>query len=233
MPAINDPTYLRRVDLFRDMSLSHLAFLNGRMRRQLLPAGARFVLSDHLDDTIYVIHTGVVKLVVGQADGSELMLAMLGRGDVVGSLTIGDCLGSARSVVALDETSLFWLDRETFEQCLQTMPAMSANLSNVLARRVRIANERIEALAGMDVRSRVVRHLLLLAREYGQPTEDGDDNCVRIPLRLTQADLARLVGASRVRVNHALTELRRRGIAENHNDHCVVISDLAGLEKLR
>ena len=87
------------------------------------------------------------------------------------------------------------------------MPTLSANLSSVMARRVRLANERIEALAGMDVRSRVVRHLLLLAREYGQPMDSKNGNCVRIPLRLTQADLARLVGASRVRVNHALADL--------------------------
>ncbi len=215
------------------MTLSHLAILNGKMRRQVMPAGARMVMADHLDDTVYVIHTGVVKLVVDAADGSELILAILGPGDVLGALTIGDCLGGARSILCMDETSLFWIDRKAFEECLQSMPMLSANLSSVLARRVRIANERIEALAGMDVRSRVVRHLLLLAREYGQPIDEGVDNSVRIPLRLTQADLARLVGASRVRVNHALAELRRRGVTENYGDHHLVLSDLAALERLR
>jgi CRP/FNR family transcriptional regulator, cyclic AMP receptor protein len=215
------------------MSLSNLAILNGKMRRQVMPAGARMVMADHLDDTLYVIHTGVVKLVVDAADGSELILAILGPGDVLGALTIGDCLGGARSIVSMDETSLFWIDREAFEECLASMPILSANLSTVLARRVRMANERIEALAGMDVRSRVVRHLLLLAREYGQPMDEGMDCRVRIPLRLTQADLARLVGASRVRVNHTLAELRRRGIAANLADHHLVLSDLAALEKLR
>jgi CRP/FNR family cyclic AMP-dependent transcriptional regulator len=215
------------------MSLSNLAILNGKMRRQVMPVGARMVMADHLDDTLYVIHTGVVKLVVDTADGNELILAILGPGDVLGALTIGDCLGGARSIVSMDETSLFWIDRDAFEECLTSMPVLSANLSSVLARRVRMANERIEALAGMDVRSRVVRHLLLLAREYGQPMDDGIDGRVRIPLRLTQADLARLVGASRVRVNHALAELRRRGVTANLADHHLVLTDLTALEKLR
>jgi CRP-like cAMP-binding protein len=98
---------------------------------------------------------------------------------------------------------------------------------------VRLANERIEALAGLDVRGRIVRHLLLLAREYGQPMQQGTKGCVRIPLRLTQGDLASLVGASRNAVNHALGELRRRQIMQTHGDRYLVIDDLAALEKLR
>jgi CRP/FNR family transcriptional regulator, cyclic AMP receptor protein len=211
------------------MSLSQLAVLNGLMR----PPRTRLMLDDHLADTAYVIHKGLVKVVVDQSDGSELILAILGPGDVMGELTIGDCLGGARSIVSLDETSLFWLDRSAFEQCLQTMPTLSANLSNILARRVRTANERIEALAGLDVRSRVVRHLLLLAREYGEAIDCGGGDAVRIPLRLTQGDLGRLVGASRVRINHALSELRRREVVMDRGDHCLVITDMAALQKLR
>jgi CRP-like cAMP-binding protein len=113
------------------------------------------------------------------------------------------------------------------------MPALSRNLSTVLARRVRLANERIEALAGLDVRGRIVRHLLLLTREYGQPMQQGTKGDVRIPLRLTQGDLASLVGASRNAVNQALGELRRRQIVQTHGDHYLVIHDLTALEKLR
>lgn len=71
MPAIGDPTELRRVALFRDLSLSQLAVLNGLMRRHVLSAGARVLMTDQLVDTAYVIQTGLVKVVVEQADGSR------------------------------------------------------------------------------------------------------------------------------------------------------------------
>lgn len=192
--------------------MAELAVLNGLMRRHMLPAGARILMSDQIDDTAYVVATGVVKVVVEQSDGSELMMAILGPGDVIGALTIGEGPDGAHSILPLEDTSLLWIDRHAFERCIQTMPALSANLAGVLGRRVRLANDRIEAMAGIDVRTRIVRHLLLLAREYGEPIDDADGACVRIPLRFTQADLARLVGASRVRVNHALSELRRREV---------------------
>lgn len=233
MPAVPDPTSLRRIALFRGMALAELAVLNGLMRRHLLPAGARILMSDQLGDTAYVVASGVVKVVVEQSDGSELMMAILGPGDVIGALTIGEAPDGAHSILPLEDTSLLWIDRHAFERCVQTMPELSANLSGVLGRRVRLANDRIEAMAGIDVRTRIVRHLLLLAREYGELIEDADGECVRIPLRFTQADLARLVGASRVRVNHALSELRRREVVGMDDGQMVRIRNMAALQKLR
>lgn len=233
MPAVPDPTSLRRIALFRGMGLAELAVINGLMRRHMLPAGARILMSDQLQDTAYVVQTGVVKIVVEQADGTELMMALLGPGDVIGALTIGESPDGAHSILPLEDTSLFWVDRHAFERCIQTMPELSANLAGVLGRRVRLANDRIEAMAGMDVRTRIVRHLLLLAREYGELVEDADGECVRIPLRFTQGDLGRLVGASRVRVNHTLSELRRREVVEMDDDQKFCIRNMAALEKLR
>jgi CRP/FNR family transcriptional regulator, cyclic AMP receptor protein len=229
VPAVQDPTTLRQVPLFADMVTPELAVLNRLMRQHVLPAGARILMTDQLEDTAYVVRTGVVKVVVEQADGTELILAILGPGDVIGALTIGESPDGAHSILSLDQTNLFWIDRKEFEKCVRTMPTLSANLSTVLARRVQLANDRIEALAGIDVRSRLVRHLLLLAREYGEPA----DEAVRIPLRLTQGDLAHLVGASRARVNQAVTELRRRGALGSSGNHCLLISDMATLERLR
>lgn len=233
MPAVSDPTQLRRITLFRGMTLSQLALLNGLMRRQVVPAGARIVMTDQLGDTAYVIQDGIVRIVRAQSDGTELLLEFLGPGDVIGALTIGEASGCAHSVLPLDETHLLWIDRLAFERCVQTMPELSANLSGVLARQLHLANDRIEALAGLDVRARVVRHLLLLARHYGDSLEDPAPDGVRIPLRLTQADWATMIGASRVSVNHAMAELRRRKVLETAGNRQLLIRDLAALEKLR
>lgn len=233
MPAVLDPSHLRRVALFRGMALPQLAVLNGLMRRHVLPPGSRVLVTEQLEDTAYIIQTGVVKIVVEQDDGTELILAIVGPGDVIWAQTLGNSTNGAHSLLPLDETNIFWIDRAAFERSLETMPVLSANLTAALAHQVRLANDRIEALAGMDVRSRIVRHLLMFAREYGQPSEDGNDTSVRIPMRFTQGDLARLIGASRVRVNHTFSELRRRQLVEIHANHNLVIRDLAGLERLR
>ena len=238
MPAIPDPTYLRQVPLFRGLELPDLAVLNGLMRRQVFPPGMRIVTASQLDDTTYVVRQGTVKVQVEQADGAEVIVSILGPGEVIDASSVGDRFGEGCSIVSLEETTLFWIDRQAFERCLASMPTLTTNLARLLSRRLRLANERIEALAALDVRGRIARHLLLLAREYGVPANGTSangvsDGAVRIPIRLTQGDLASLVGASRVRVNQALGDLRKREIISLDQAHHVLVRDLDALDGLR
>ena len=73
--------------------------------------------------------------------------------------------------------------------------------------RLRLANAQIQSLAALDVYGRVARQILAFAQEYGEPTPDG---AIRIPIRLTQNDMAGMVGASRVSVNKVLVHYKER-----------------------
>ena len=84
---------------------------------------------------------------------------------------------------------------------------MTFNLAGILSRRLRLSNAHVVALATLDIERRLADQLLTLAEEYGEATPDG--GC-RIPFRLTQGDLAALVGASRVRVNQILVGWKQR-----------------------
>jgi CRP/FNR family cyclic AMP-dependent transcriptional regulator len=221
MPAIPDPTFLRRIALFRDLELGDLAVLNGLMRRQELPAGVRLMASDTAGDSAYVIRQGAVKVHVEQEDGSDVIVAILGPGEIVGEMSVIDRKTRSGSVVTLEDSVVFWIDREALQNCLRTMPKLTLNLTEILSRRIRIANERIKALATLDVYGRVAHHLLVLAEEYGEAVEGG----TRIPIRLTQGDLASLVGASRVRVNQALVQLKRRGGISTDQHHHITVHD--------
>jgi CRP/FNR family cyclic AMP-dependent transcriptional regulator len=227
MPAINDPTFLRRIALFRDLELGDLAVLNGLMRRQELPAGARLMATETPGDSAYVIRHGAVKVQVEQEDGRDVIVAILGPGEIVGEMSVVDRETRPGSVVTLEDSVLFWIDREAFQNCLQTMPRLTLNLTEIMSRRIRIANERIKALATLDVYGRIAHHLLVLAHEYGEEVDDG----TRIQIRLTQGDLASLVGASRVRVNQALVLLRRRGAISADQHHHITVHDEAVLER--
>jgi CRP/FNR family cyclic AMP-dependent transcriptional regulator len=80
----------------------------------------------------------------------------------------------------------------------------------MLSRRLRLANSRLQANATLDVEGRVALQLLSLSQELGEATEHG----TLIPIRLSQTDLAALVGASRVRVNQIVVDYKRRGIID-------------------
>ena len=104
---------------------------------------------------------------------------------------------------------------------------MTRNLAELLSKRLRLTNTPVRTLAAMDVPGRVAAQLLALAKEYGEETQDG----VRVPIRLTQSDLAALVGASRVRVNQVVAFFRRRGHLSIGTDHHITVLDRDALAR--
>jgi CRP/FNR family cyclic AMP-dependent transcriptional regulator len=178
-------------------------------------AGANVISADQPGGVVFVILSGTVKIEIDQSDGTQVILAVLGAGQSVGEMSVTDKLMRSANVITLEESVLAWIDEATFSRCLESVPALAHNLARVLSSRLRIANAQIQALATQDVYGRVARQLLALAQEYG--VHDGQGG-TQIPIRLTQSELASLVGASRVRVNQALVLYKEEGyIAVDHS----------------
>jgi len=200
MAAFNDADSLRGILLFEGLPPEHLAHLNARLHRKTFPARTTVMLEEQPGEIAYVIVSGSVKVSVA-GDEIDTILALLGPGEAVGEMSLVDCLGRSATAQTQEECSLLWIEREAFSECLQIMPVMAFNLVRILTRRVRLANARFQSLATLDVDGRVARQLLAFAQEYGQT----NGKSTTIPLRLTQSDLAGLVGASRESVNHAMS----------------------------
>lgn len=229
MPVFSDPAALRQVALFEDLTLDQLSHLNGLLHRKAFSAGMSVMMEEQPGEVAYVILSGTVKIYIEGEEETDVILAVLGHGEVVGEMSLVDSLGRSASVVALEDSTLLWIDRTAFWECLRTIPVLTFNLTRVLSRRVRLANVQVHALATLDVPGRVARQLLAFAQEYGQEAPGGGK---LIPIRLTQTDLAGLVGASRVRVNQALVQWKRRKIISVDDRHRITIHNPAPLARL-
>jgi CRP/FNR family transcriptional regulator, cyclic AMP receptor protein len=175
-----------------------------------------------------VILEGTAKVYLTHTDGQEVILAILGPGEIVGEMSAADSLGRSASVMTLEDSTLLWMDRYTFLSSMEEMPTIARNLVGILSRRLRLADTNTRSLAALDVHGRVAAQLLAFAREYGEPLPEGG---TLIPLRLTQTDLAGLVGASRVRVNQALGYYRKRGSISLNKDHRIIVREEESLAR--
>ncbi|NNJ11030.1 Crp/Fnr family transcriptional regulator [Chloroflexales bacterium ZM16-3] len=183
---------------------------------------------DDPGEAIYLIVEGTVKIAVEQPDGSSVILAILGAGEVIGEMSVVQNTGRSATIITLERSTMLWMNRTTFQECMQTMSVMATNLARILASRLRLANEQILLFATQDVYGRVACMLLAFAREHGRPQEDGS---IQIPLRLTQTDLASLVGASRVRVNQVLSTYKDLGHISLGQKHYITLHDIDSLSK--
>lgn len=222
MPAVDDSRTLGKLELFQGLTPEQLTELNGLLRCSTVQAGTHFITADQPGEVVYVLIEGTVKIYVTQADGREVILAFLGPGDAVGEMSLVDSSGRSANVVATEPSRLLWMDRASFQSALRNLAPLANNLVRLLSHRLRFANEQIQALCTLDVPGRVARQILAMAERYGCQQAGGE---VRIPLRLTQSDLAELVGASRERVNQVIVDFKQRGYISVDPDHRIRVHD--------
>lgn len=217
-----DIAALSRVSIFRGTSSEQLTKLATLLHERSFAAEANVMTAKEPGGGAYVVLQGSVKVYITHTDGTEVILAILGQGEIVGEMSVADSLGRSASVRTLEDTTFLWMDRRTLLSSMEEMPAIARNLVGILSRRLRLADTHTRSLAALDVYGRVAAQLLAFVREYGEKLPDGD---TLIPLRLTQTDLAGLVGASRVRVNQALGYYRKRGSISIGSDHRITVHD--------
>ena len=226
MTTDHDITELSTIHLLEGLSEESLSEMSSLLNKRKFPIGKNIMTVDQPGETVYILLQGSVKIYVDQVDGSEVILAFLGPGDTFGELSLVDSAGRSASVVALEECNCLAMDRSSFHRCLKSIPELSYNLVRLLSRRLRLANEQIQALSTLDVRGRVARQLVAFAQQYGQP---GEDPGIRIPLRLTQTDVAALVGASRERVNQVIVDFKGDDLITVDPSHYFTVLDQDGL----
>lgn len=222
MAAQPTSSRLAGLPLFQGVSAEALAELEAQVHERTYPAGTHVVSAEQPGEAVYFVLSGKLRVYLNEADGSTVTFAFLGPGDVLGEMSLVDEALRSANAVTLEPSTLLWLDRATFQRCLKTLPPLTFNLVRELASRLRRANEQIKALSTLDVTGRVARQLLALADQYGEPDESGG---TRIPLPLTQHDIAEMVAATRERVNRVMVSLRRSGALRVEPDHQVTLLD--------
>lgn len=157
--------------------------------------------------TMYIIESGKVRLFLLSEMGQEMSVDFLGPGDVFGELSLLDGLPRVRGAMTMEKTVVYTLRREDFLRHLEANPHMAVGIIGNLSARLRDALDSVESLAFLDVHGRVAKKLLELAEKHGVE----EDGAVSIDLRLTQQDLASLIGASRQTINKIMVSYRDKG----------------------
>ncbi len=219
---------LGAIPLFKGMPREQMEQTLSHARLRKFKSGEAILHQDDPGETFYVILEGTVKVSAFLSDGSEVFIALLAAGDTFGEMSMIDSSHRSADVVTQEASTLLSMDRSIFNSLLDTSPHFTRNLLRLLARRIRLANVRIQAHCTQDVFGRVARQLVEFAELYGvaQP-----DSSILIPIRLTQSDISDLVGASRERVNQVMVSFRKTDLLSIDTRHYVTIHKTDELRK--
>ncbi len=182
--------------------------------------GEIFVVEDEHSDYMYFVVSGVVKVYKRSVDGKEQILNIASRGESLNDVSTFDGGPDTANMLAMTPVRLYAVKKKDMSGLISQYPRVALNVAGVLAGRVRRDSLLVEELSFDQVLNRLAKWLLRHATE-GAGT---------LP-RLTQQDMAAMVGTSRVVVNRSLRIMEEKGAIRLERRR-IVITDEEVLREL-
>jgi len=221
----NEPSEIvGRIPLFSALGAEERGLVAKLIRLRRYGARQVVVRQGDAGGALFLSISGYFKAVSTSKEGKDVLLSIMGPGEVFGELSVLDGQPRSATVVTLEPSVLAFIERAPLLQLLEESPSLATRLLEVLAQRLRNLTKRCETISSQDVPKRLARALISLADDHGQVSESG----VRIPVRLSQQDLGNMVGATRESVNKQLRHWTQTGVVQRESG-CVIIADLPAL----
>ena len=172
---------------------------------------------------LFLIRTGTVKITQISSSGSEVILWMYGKGNVVGMLSepAEDYHpSSARTMEAT--TALVW-DSATLQKLMEDYPRIRQNLSQVLMSRLHELEERFREVATEKVPRRLALALLRLSKHVGKSVQEG------IEVSLSREELAQMTGTTLFTISRVLSQWSKENVVLSRRES-VLLRDPKRLE---
>lgn len=212
-------TALRQSQVLRAVPSVELRKLMEAMRRRTYRRGEVVFHQGDPGDTLHVIAAGRVKVVVIAESGEEIVLFILGPGELFGEIALLDGGPRTASVVAVEPLETATLKRQDFLDLLRRSTVALECVLVALAASLRRTTDELSDFVGLDLYGRLAKRLLGLADSHGRRVDDA----IEIELPLTQEELAGMVGATRASVNKLLGIYEDRGAIARRGRHIVVL----------
>jgi len=218
------PEQLKALPLFASLSAEQCSLLLDRHLQSSHGPEQVFVMEQDWGESLFLLRTGMAKVRTYTADGNEVVMSVLGEGDVFGEMAALDGAARSADVVALTPVTVLKLRAAPFAALLQQDACFALALARLEASRLRDLNQRF-AIQTSDATTRLLDALLYLARR----SSAANDPKALIP-PLAQRELGLLAGLARETASRTLSKLRSRATVEEV-DGALHLADLKPLVK--
>jgi CRP/FNR family transcriptional regulator, cyclic AMP receptor protein len=205
---------LKAVPLFTSFPEDQLRMLTMVVTRKSAPRSTTIMAGGDPTDSLYIVLSGRLKVMMSDAEGKEVILSILGPGEFFGEMGLIDDEPRSATVVTIEPCELLSIAKRDFKKALAENFEMSMAVMRGLVKRLREADRKIGSLALLDVYGRVARLLLDMAENV-----DGERVVTK---RLPKQDIAKMIGASREMVSRVMKDLQTGGYIEMRGSTIVI-----------
>ncbi len=200
--------FLKNFNIFKDMSEKDMETVENMVTTDHVRRSDPVYLQGEPTHWIYFLKQGLIKLSFVTEDGKTATVALMKPGEIFGELDFADRAETQTQAVALEDSYLCRISRESFIEMAKTREDMMFSVNKLLGLRMRRVESAIRDLLFLDVPARIAKLLYGLAESDGQKVQNG----VRIRFRLTHQEIGHLVGATREMVTTVLGRFEHDGL---------------------
>ncbi len=206
---------LRKIPYFSTLSPDELALVAAVTIERRYKRGDLILIAGETEGALCYVYSGLVKVFKASPEGKEQVLRLIGAGNTFNDVPALDGGPNPASVAAVEPSVVYLIRRAGLRKLITTRPEVAEAVVLTLAKTLRHLVALVEDLSLRHVTARVAKILLdqEASAQQGQQVH-----------RLTQTEMAALVGSAREVVGRALKELETAGVIEMRHGHAVVLN---------
>lgn len=211
-------TCLWDLPVFGGLSMDEFKNVCTNASKSKLKKGAYLFHCEDISDTVYLIKEGAVKLVQYTEEGKEIILDVVGRGEVLGETALFNKQKNLCDAVALEKLSVCSFSLEQFEELIKERPNLSLGIISRLGEKLYSTMQQLGDAANHSAESKLLALFFRLAKEYGEETTIGQ----LIKLNIPQEDIANMIGTSRVTVSRLINQFIDRDFLSREGKYYLI-----------
>jgi len=217
---------LKQIPLFESLLDSERQRLASLLKRHSLSKGEILFHKGDVGSAFFIIIKGLIKIGVSNKMGDEVTLARLRDGDFFGEMALLDEQPRSADATALEDSTLYVLDRNDFFPFLIQNENAVRSILRALSMRLRRTDDLFAEISFLTVSARLAKRLLELAESLETPEKESTE----YRIRMSQRDLAAMLGVTRESINKELKILRDKGMVTTSRN-IIIIQDLDRLKR--
>lgn len=174
---------------------------------------------------VYLVRSGVIKVYKMDEEGREQIVSFLKSGDMFPHVGFFDALPYPGTAQAVQDSQLAVIPVRKFEQLLLREPQISISVLRVLSRKIIELQQKLQDVTLQNASARIAQTLIHLSEWYGEKNGEGR----LLSMRVTNRELANMIGTTRETVNRILNDMKKQGLIEMQPDGLWVSDELIGL----
>jgi CRP-like cAMP-binding protein len=212
--------FIKSITYFSGLNQAALDSIRKRVFEKKAERGEILLFEGEPAENLYFVIAGVVKVFKTSADGKEQILQIMRPGESFNDVPVFGNGKNLASAEAMGPVVLYMIKKSAIEGILREHPQVALNVIQILSQRVRHLVSLVEDLSFRNVTGRVAKVLL----EY------AGDGIGEKP-RLTQQEMAAMIGTAREMVGRSLKALEEEGTIRMERNR-IMITNLETLREM-